>query len=77
MDVVVVPVVVVETVMSFPLETILPPVVQVAVGELIRPSTLFDTVQVRLYIIPALAVPDLLTLVVIASGGTEPIKQYN
>ena len=77
MDVVVVPVVVVETVMSFPLETAIPPVVHMAVGELTRPPTLFDTVQVRLYIIPALAVPDLLTLVVITSGGTEPIKQYN
>ena len=36
-----------ETVMSFPLETATPPVVQVAVGELIKPL-IFDTVQVRL-----------------------------
>ena len=56
--------------MSFPLETATPPMVQVAVGELTKPL-IFDTVQVRLYIIPALAVPDLLTLAVTASGGTE------
>ena len=42
-------VVIVETVIPFPLETATPPaVVQVAVGELIRPSTFLDTVQVRL-----------------------------
>ena len=60
-----------ETVMSFPLATAMPPMVQVALGELIKPATVFDTVQFRLYIIPALAVPDLLTLAVIASEGTE------
>ena len=37
-----------ETVIPFPLETVTPPVVQVAVGELRRPSTVLDTVQVRL-----------------------------
>ena len=62
--------VVVETVMSLPLETAIPPVVHMAVGELVRPPTLFDTVQVRLYIIPALAIPDLLILAEMASGGT-------
>ena len=36
-----------ETVMSFPLETATPPVVKVAVGELIKPL-IFDAVQVRL-----------------------------
>ena len=70
MDMVAVSLIVVETVISFPSETAIPPVVHVAVGELTKPPTLFDTVQVRLYTIPALAVPDLLTLAEIASGGT-------
>jgi hypothetical protein len=39
---------IVETVIPFPLVTATPPVVQVAVGELIKPSTALDTVQVRL-----------------------------
>ena len=59
-----------ETVMSFPLATATPLMVQVAVGELIKPATVFDTVQFRLYIIPALAVPDLLTVATTASEGT-------
>ena len=60
--------------MSFPLATATPLMVQVAVGELIKPVTVFDTVQFRLYIIPALAVPDLLTLAAIASDRTEEGK---
>ena len=63
-----------ETVMSFPLATATPLMVHVAVGELIKPATVFDTVQFRLYIIPALAVPDLLTLAMTASEGTEEGK---
>ena len=66
--------VVVETVMSFPLETVFPPVVHVAVGGLTKPPILV-TVQVKLYIIPALAVPDLLTLVVMTSGGTIAVSE--
>ena len=62
---------IVETVILFPLEMATPPVVHVAVGELIKPSTVLDTLQVRLYIIPALAMPELLTEAVIASTGTE------
>ena len=71
MDVADISSVVEETVTPFPLATAMPPMVQVAVGELIKPATVFDTVQFRLYIIPALAVPDLLTLATIASEGTE------
>ena len=38
----------VETVISFLLVTSTPPMVQLAVGELIKPFTVLDTVQVRL-----------------------------
>ena len=59
-----------ETVTLFPSETKLPPTAQVAVGELTKPATFFDTVQFRLYIFPALAVPDLLTQALTTSEGT-------
>ena len=74
MDVVDILSVVEETVTSFPLATATPPMVQVAVGELIKPATVFDNVQFRLYIIPALAMPDLLTLAATASERTEEGK---
>ena len=38
----------VNTMIPFPLVTATPPVVHVAVGELIKPPTVLDTVQVRL-----------------------------
>ena len=60
-----------ETVMPFPLVTVLPPVVHMAVAELIRPTAVFDTVQARVYVIPALAVPALMRLTEMASGGTK------
>ena len=62
---------VVEMVIPFPLETATPSVVQIAVGELIKPSTVLDTLQVRLYTSPALAVPELLTVTAMALAGTE------
>ena len=63
-----------ETVMWFPLATATSLMVHVAVGELIKPATVFDTVQFRLYMVPALAVPDLLTVATTASEGTEERK---
>ena len=63
-----------ETVMLFLMATATPRMVQVAVGELIKPATVFDTVQFRLYIIPDLAVPDLLTVALTVSEGTEEEK---
>ena len=54
-----------------PLVTASPPLVQVAVGELIKPSTVLDTVQVKLYTIPAMAESELLTMALIAVAGTE------
>ena len=41
--------------------------VQMMVGEFIRP---LDTVQFKLYSSPALAIPDLAILIVMASDGT-------
>ena len=62
---------IVDTVIPFPLATATPPVIQVAVGELIKPVTVLDTVQERLWTIPALALPELLTVAVRAVEGTE------
>ena len=62
---------IVDTVIPFPLVTATPPVVQVAVGELIKPVTVLDTVQERLWTIPALVVLELLTVAVRELGETE------
>ena len=66
-----------ETLILSLLEIISPQVDQIAIGELIRPSTAFNTVQVRLYIKPALAMPELLTLTVMASRGTKKYRYYH
>ena len=66
-----------ETLILLVLEIIFLPVDQVAIGELIRPSIAFDTVQVRLYANPALAMPELLTVTIIASEGTKNIVIFN
>ena len=67
----------VEIVMPFPSVMACPSAVQKAAGEFIRPLAVLDTVQVRLYISPALLTPDLPILAVIALEGTGRFKVYH
>ena len=67
----------VEIVMPFPSVMVRPSAVQKAAGEFIRPLVVLDTVQVRLYISPALLTPDLPILAVIALKGTGRFKVYH
>jgi hypothetical protein len=60
-----------ETLILSLLEIVSPPIDHVAIGDLTRPSTAFDTVQVRLKANPAQIMPELLTVTVKGSGGTS------
>ena len=65
---------VVTMVTSLPLFTFVVRSVQTALGEFISPR-ITDTLQVSVYISPALELPDLLILTWTASRGTEDIRQ--
>ena len=56
-----------------PLVMLIAPSVQIALGEFIKPL-ITDTLQVSVYISPAIEVPDLSILTWIASEGTEDIR---
>ena len=52
----------VETVTLLSLVTVCTPAIQETFRKFIRPLIVFDTVQIRVYLSPALAMPDLLML---------------
>ena len=51
-----------------------PSTVQTQIGTFFKPSILLDTVQFNMYISPAISLPDISTVVLIASEGTERLK---